>query len=198
MLSGVNKYWERQLPSALRDIDPELAHRLPDDAILAVFDAARECDVKAISVTEEVDFGKRMPDGVMGLITPDERWHINVTSLGKDVAWQLIANLVYVITMQSPPSPAALIPLIRSLATVVRKLTVDEGDVAATLTRMMRETVQRSVPRTQLETAYVYDPTRDGAMPAGTKPIDAPTVIDALIDKEVIEVRADGRLTVPF
>lgn len=198
MLSSVKKYWERQLPSALRDIDPELAHRLPDDAIRAVFDAARECDVKAISVTEEVDFGKPMPDGVMGLITPDERWHINVTTLGKDVPWQLIANLVYVITMQSPPSPVALIPLIRTLATVVKKLTVDEGDVAATLTRMMRETAQNAVPRDQLEAAYAYDPAQDGAMPAGTEPIDAPTVIDSLINKGVIEVRADGRLTVPF
>lgn len=199
-LSRVKSFSTQNLPAALEITEPDLAKRLTPDEIRALYRDARALHVDGITVTQEP--GRRSshrPGGplVSELITSDERWHIDTIKLGKDALWQVVIGLASVFTGQAFLSLGAGIAKVRSIAEKFTRLEPDEGDVAGTLVRLMKEN-GGPVPRERLEAAYRHDPDRDGPMADGSAPIDAPAVINRLIDKKVIAVAADGGLTIPF
>lgn len=198
-LSPVKIFSKRDLRTALEIVEPDLARRLTSDDIETLYGDARALHVDGITVSYELPPSRRRPGGppISELITSDERWHINTTKLHKDAIWQLLIGLASVVTGQAFLSLGAGIAQIRDIAEGITRLEPDEGDVAGTLVRLMKEH-GGSVPRERLEAAYRHDPDRDGAMEDGSAPIDAPTVINRLIDKKVIAVAADGGLTIPF
>ncbi|MFJ4045783.1 hypothetical protein ACIPV2_08575 [Microbacterium sp. NPDC089987] len=190
----MNSFSKRDLPDALQLIEPDLANRLTPEDIEALFAEARALNVAGITADPR---SPRDDSSVVEIITPDERWHINTTELGKDALWQLLVGLASILTGQAFLSLAAAVGQLRDVLQKFTRLTPDEGDVAGTLVRLSRE-LGGPVPRARLEAAYRYDPDRDGPMEDGSEPIDAPAVIDRLIDKKVIARTADGSLTVPF
>lgn len=198
-LSPVKSFSKRDLPTALEIVEPDLASRLTVDEIGALYRDARALHVDGITVSYELSPSRRRPGGplVSELLTTDERWHINITKLRKDALWQLLIGLASVVTGQAFLSLGAGLAQIRGIAEKITRLAPDEGDVAGTLVRLMKE-LGGPVPRERLEAAYRHDPDRDGAMADGSAPIEAPAVINRLIDKKVIVVAADGRLTIPF
>lgn len=198
-LCPVKSFSERDLPEALEMIEPDLATRLAPDQIIALYREAHAMHVDGITVSYDLRSPRRAPGGpvVRELLTADERWHIDVTKLRKDALWQLLVGLISLATGQAFLSVGAGIAQIRGIAEKITRLEPDEGDVAGTLVRLMKEH-GGPVPRERLEAAYRHDPDRDGAMLDGSAPIDAPAVINRLIDKKVIVVAADGSLTIPF
>lgn len=198
-LSPVKSFSERDLPEALEMIEPDLARRLTSDEISALYREAHAMHIDGITVSYELPSSGRRPGDpiVSELLTPDERWHINTTKLRENALWQLLIGLISLAAGQAFLSVGAGIAQIRGIAETITRLGPDEGDVAGTLVRLMQE-VDGPVPRERLEAAYRHDPGRDGAMLDGSAPIDAPAVINRLIDKKVIAVAADGRLTIPF
>lgn len=196
----MKSFSKRDLPTALEITEPDLAKQLTPDEIRALYRDARALHVDGITVIQEpARRSSNRPGGplVSELITSDERWHIDTTKLRKDALWQLLIGLASVVTGQAFLSLGAGIAQIRGIVEKFTRLEPDEGDVAGTLVRLMKEH-GGPVPRERLEAAYRHDPQRDGAMTDGSAPIDAPTVINRLIDKKVIAVAADGGLTIPF
>lgn len=194
----VNSFSKRDLPEALQLIEPDLAGRLTPDDIRALFAEARALQVEDIAVESAPPRSHpRHGPLVSEMVTPDERWHINTTELRKDALWQLLIGLASIATGQAFLSLAAGVGQLRGVLQKFTRLEPDEGDVAATLVRMSRE-LGGPVPRARLEAGYRYDPDRDGPMEDGSEPIDAPAVIDRLVDKKVIVSTANGSLTIPF
>jgi len=195
----VKSFSKRDLREALELVEPELSTRLTADEISALYRAAHAMHVDGITVSYELPSSRRSPGGpsVSELLTPDEQWHINTTKLREDALWQLLVGLISLATGQAFLSAGAGIAQIRGIAETITRLGPDEGDVAGTLVRLMQE-FGGPVPRERLEAAYRHDPDRDGPMMDGSAPIDAPAVINRLIDKKVIVVAADGSLTIPF
>ncbi|PKI91126.1 hypothetical protein CW368_07635 [Actinomycetales bacterium SN12] len=193
-MSLVNSFSKRDLPAALQLIEPDLASRLTPDDVEALFAEARALHVAGITADSR---SPRGDSSVVEIITPDERWHINTTELGKDALWQLLVGLASILTGQAFLSLAAAVGQLRDVLQKFTRLAPDEGDVAGTLVRLSRE-LGGPVPRARLEAAYRYDPDRDGPMEDGSEPIDAPAVIDRLIDKKVVARTADCSLTIPF
>ncbi|MDP3951740.1 hypothetical protein [Microbacterium sp.] len=195
----MKSFSKRDLRTALEIVEPDLARRLTSDEIGALYRDARALHVDGITVTQEIPRTHRRPRGpiVSELVTADERWHIDITKLRQDALWQLLIGLASVVTGQAFLSLGAGIAQIRGIVEKITRLEPDEGDVAGTLVRLMKE-LGGPVPRERLEAAYRHDPDRDGAMTDGSAPIDAPAVINRLIDKKVIAVAADGGLTIPF
>ena len=190
---------KRDLPGVLETVDPDLARRLSPEETATLFREALKLQVDGLTLSYETPPPRRSRGGpiVLGLVTPDERWHINTTSLRKDALWQLLVGLASLATGQAFLSLGAGIVQIRGIAEKITQLDPDEGDLAGTLVRLMKEH-GGSAPRALLESAYRHDPQRDGEMPNGSAPIDAVAVINRLIDKKVIVVAADGNLTIPF
>ncbi|MCS3844580.1 hypothetical protein [Microbacterium sp. AK031] len=195
----MKSFSKRDLRTALEIVEPDLARRLTSDEIGAFYRDARALHVDGITVTQEIPRTHRRRSGpiVSELVTADERWHIDITKLRQDALWQLLIGLASVVTGQAFLSLGAGIAQIRGIVEKITRLEPDEGDVAGALVRLMKE-LGGPVPRERLEAAYRHDPDRDGAMTDGSAPIDAPAVINRLIDKKVIAVAADGGLTIPF
>ena len=197
-MSLVNSFSKRDLPDALQLIEPDLASRLTPEDIKALFAEARALQVEGIAVEPAPLHSYWRDDSpVFAVVTADERWYINATELRKDALWQLLVGLASILTGQAFLSLAAAVGQFRSVLQKFTRLAPDEGDVAGTLVRLSRE-LGGPVPRARLEAAYRYDPDRDGPMEDGSEPIDAPAVIDRLIDTKVIARTADGSLTIPF
>lgn len=197
-MSLVTSFSKRDLPAALKLIDPDLASRLTSDDVEALFGEARALHLESIAVGPPPLHSYWRDDSpVLEMVTSDERWHIDMTGLRKDAVWQVLAGLASIMTGQAFLSLAAAVGQLRGVLQKFTRLAPDEGDVAGTLVRLSRE-LGGPVPRARLEAAYRHDPDRDGPMEDGSEPIDAPAVIDGLIDKKVIARTADGSLTIPF
>ncbi|HEX5858666.1 MAG TPA: hypothetical protein VFY91_11215 [Microbacterium sp.] len=116
-----------------------------------------------------------------GVLVPGGRWHVNLSAIRGRWPELALAALAAVVSRD----PLAVAGALVSLRHTLTQLSEDEAEVAGTLARLG---VDRGLPvtRAELEAAFAYDPGRDGEMPPGIRPIDAPAVIRELLRRGVL------------
>jgi hypothetical protein len=135
---------------------------------------------------------ERPVPGTPGVLVPGGRWHVDLTAIRGRWPELALAVLATVATRDPLVAAGALVSLRHTLT----RLSDQEAEVAATLVRLADQ-VGGPVPRADLEAAFAYDVARDGEMPPGVEPIDAPAVIRGLLDGGVLTEDA-GNLSVQF
>ncbi|MGC5172931.1 hypothetical protein ACLQ2Q_20015 [Microbacterium sp. DT81.1] len=164
---------------------PVLQDRQWSDAVLA--ELSRQLDDPRIV---RRDPQERPLPGAPGVLIPGARWHVNLSAIRGRWPELALAVLATVTTRDPLVAAGALVSLRHTLT----QLSDDEAEVAATLVRLAEER-GGSIPRADLEAAFAYDPARDGEMPPGIHPIDAPAVIGVLLQRGVLAEKA-GSLSV--
>jgi len=165
--------------------DPALGDRQWADAVLS--ELARRIDDGDVIRRDPANL---VESEIPGVLVPGGRWHLNLGAIRGRWPELALAALAFVTSRDPLVAAGALL----SLRNTLSRLTEEEAEIAGTLARL-GEGRHLPVSRAELEAAFAYDPDRDGEMPPGVRPIDAPAVIRDLLRRGVL-LEYEGALAI--